>query len=171
MRIKPYPIRSPIDSPLLPDADEELDAILTRQGIQRSSRTTMSPKLHIATVVPSLCTDWRPCEQEIAQVGVAQEEHPPPEVTMTRIAAKVNLDDLSLGQLFIAKSIQWNGRLSRIVPTQKEMQRMGLTTTKQQKARDVLREIGVIVITSRTELSPRFNSLMQAQKFLESMPR
>jgi hypothetical protein len=74
-----------------------------------------------------------------------------------------------LGVQFINKAILVLGSESTKVPTQKQIQRQGMTTTKQQKARAFLKQAGTIIVNTRTELSPRFPTLGHVREYLRTL--
>eukprot|EP00475_Leptophrys_vorax_P027209 TRINITY_DN38795_c0_g1_i1.p1 TRINITY_DN38795_c0_g1~~TRINITY_DN38795_c0_g1_i1.p1 ORF type:complete len:414 (-),score=98.78 TRINITY_DN38795_c0_g1_i1:60-1301(-) len=76
--------------------------------------------------------------------------------------------DLRYAWQFVMKAIQVAGSRSSEVPTQKQIQSKGMTTTKQQKARNFLKSIGAITVNTRTELAPRFPTLGDLRVYLES---
>lgn len=75
-------------------------------------------------------------------------------------------EDVELSDMFIAKAIEVSGKSSKRVPSQKLIQKLGMHTTKQQKAREFLRSIGAITVNFRTELSPDFENLGELQQYL-----
>jgi len=81
-------------------------------------------------------------------------------------AANIRKDDINLANMFIAKAIEVVGRMSKRVPSQKLIQKLGMHTTKQQRAREFLRSIGAITVNFRTELSPSFPNLGDLQHFM-----
>jgi hypothetical protein len=83
-------------------------------------------------------------------------------------AAKRSRIDLRYAWQFVMKAIMVAGARSSEVPTQKQIQSKGMTTTKQQKARNFLKSIGAITVNTRTELAPRFPTLGDLRVYLES---
>lgn len=83
-------------------------------------------------------------------------------------SARQRLVDLKYARLFVLKAIEISGEYSCDVPTQKQIQAKGMTTTKQQKARNFLKLIGAIKVSTRTELAPQFPSLGHLKRYLES---
>ncbi len=67
---------------------------------------------------------------------------------------------------FISRAIMYSGSGSSEVPTQKQIQSKGMTTTKQQKARNFLKAIGAVTVSSRTELARPFPTLGDLRDFL-----
>jgi hypothetical protein len=84
---------------------------------------------------------------------------------------RVTLEDLGLAHQFIRKAIECSGIDSAKVPSQKQIQKLGMHTTKQQRAREVLRSAGAIVVNFRTELTPRFQTLGDVHGYLEDALR
>jgi hypothetical protein len=79
---------------------------------------------------------------------------------------KRSKSDVKCAHEFISRAIMYSGASSSEVPTQKQIQSKGMTTTKQQKARNFLKAIGAVTVSSRTELAFEFPTLGDLQKFL-----
>lgn len=82
-------------------------------------------------------------------------------------ATPIPTNDIVVAHEFIAKAIVCLGPQSPDVPTQKQFLRLGMTTTKQQKARRFLRAAGAVVVNTRTQISSRFQTLQDIQDFLQ----
>lgn len=77
-------------------------------------------------------------------------------------------EDLDLALAFVNNAISCaEGGLNAVeMPTQKQIQRSGMTTTRQQRARNFLKSIGAVVVTTRTEIAPNFHNLGSLRDFL-----
>jgi hypothetical protein len=106
---------------------------------------------------------WRP---NSISVGSRRKATPP--IRAALAATPIPRADVVVAHHFVLKALRCLGAESTEIPTQKQFLKMGMTTTKQQKARRFLRTIGAVVINTRTQISSRFHTLLDILQFLQT---
>jgi hypothetical protein len=103
-------------------------------------------------------TDWVVSEDN-AEVSPSQDG----------ISVKREDDDWQAAYKFVEASIQLLGEESNMVPSQKTIQKLGIHPSRQRRARDFLRNAGIITINFRTKLTERCSTLGDVEKALMEM--
>jgi hypothetical protein len=80
-----------------------------------------------------------------------------------------DLADIEDAILFISIAIQCEGAASNSLPPQKTLQKMGLHTSRQRRAREFLRRTGILRGNLRTYLTDSFDSLGSVSQYLQSI--
>ncbi len=156
MRIKSFPIRSlGSDFESLPDIGSNYCAVdLDLNNLP--SPNSNSNTLELDEDFPD--PDLPPSSSSSSSTSIS----PPPIPTD-------DLSDIDDAILFISIAIQCEGSSSNSLPSQKTLQKLGLHTSRQRRAREFLRRTGILRGNLRTYLTDGFTNLGTVADCLSSL--